>query len=315
MGELIVSGHRALDLIQYVTTNDVSLLDVGDAQYTLMCDENGGIVDDLIVYRMEPQEYMLVVNAANIESDLMWILDHNGAGASVEDISPETGLVAVQGPHSAQLMQLFTNEDIRAFRRFTIWSGTIGGIDVWVARTGYTGEDGFECLCSARRISALWETIMDAGLAFGAEPAGLGARDVLRLEAAYPLYGNELTRAVTPVHAGLRWVVKPSKSDFIGRQAILEALRKGEGPSLVGLESVDRCIPRHGNEVKAGERIVGEVTSGTFSPTVGKGIALAYVEREYAKPGSRLDTVMGGRACLCELVTTPFYRPRASAAA
>lgn len=306
MGELMISGPKALDLVQLVTTNDASTLTVGDAQYSLMCDENGGIIDDLIVYRLDTHSYMLVVNAGNTHSDFQWAQEHNLAGALCENHTDKVGLVAVQGPASQGVLQPLTDLDLTALRRFTVKRGRVGDVDAWIARTGYTGEDGFELYCSSLDSLSLWRLVLEAGRAFGAEPTGLGARDVLRIEAGYPLYGHELTRTRSPVDARLLWVVKLAKGEFLGRQAISQAKERGPKQLLVGLMAEERCIPRRGHEVGVNGTHVGRVTSGTFSPTLGKGIAMAYIEPEYEEDGTEVSVEIRGKSCVCRVVPIPF---------
>jgi len=313
MGEFIVSGPNALDLIQLVTTNDASHLEIGDAQYTLMCNDDGGVIDDLIVYRLDSYLYMLVVNASNMATDCDWIQQHNLMSADLWNRSAETGLVAIQGPAALDLLQGVTGTDLDSIRRFTIEDGRVGDVEAWIARTGYTGEDGFEVYCSDSDSLAVWHAVMKRAQEFGAEPAGLAARDVLRTEAGYPLYGNELTAATTPVEARLMWAVKPEKGEFIGRDAILEAKEQGPARLLTGLTSVDRCIPRHEQAVMANGSTVGVVTSGTFSPTLGKGIAMAYVEPSYAGEGTELDVQIRDKPCPFCAVRLPFYRSKSLA--
>ena len=313
MGEFMVSGPRALDLIQLVTTNDASRLEIGEAQYTLMCNENGGVIDDLIVYRLESDLYMLVVNASNTESDFRWIQAHNSMDADLQDRSLETGLVAVQGPSAVELLQPAVNVDLAGIRRFTIKEGRVGDAVAWVARTGYTGEDGFELYCSSSDCLGIWRRVMARSEEFRAEAAGLGARDVLRLEAGYPLYGNELTFETTPVEARLMWAVKLDKGEFIGRQAILKASEEGPDQLLIGLVSVDRCIPRHEQAVTANGIAIGVVTSGTYSPILGKGIAMAYVEPDYAVEGAEVDVQIRDKPCPFHVVRLPFYRSKSLA--
>lgn len=313
MGEFVICGPNALSLVQHVTTNDASTLDVGAAQYSLLCDESGGVVDDLILYRTDEWAYIPVVNAANADSDFAWIESHNSVDAGLRRWSGVTS-VAVQGPMAECLVDLVADHlDVRSLARFGVAEATIADSRCRVARTGYTGEDGFEISTYYCESPDLWVSLLEAGKPFGAEPCGLGARDVLRLEAAYPLYGHELTRETTPVAARLMWVVKPEKGDFIGRDAILRAKQGGEPRTLVGLEAVDRCIPRHGSDVVIlkqvqHDAIVGSITSGTFSPTLGKAIALAYIDREFSAVGTEVGVITGGRTCRCRVVPTPFYK-------
>jgi len=308
MGEFTAAGPNALELVQYVTTNDVSALEIGQAQYSLLCTPEGGVIDDLIVYRLEPELYLLIVNASNIDIDFEWISSHNTMGAELTNKSDDTALIAVQGPKAEELLQSISDIDLSAIGRFHIARGKIAGIDCGIAHTGYTGEDGFELLASNADAAALWNAILDAGKPLGAEPIGLGARDVLRLEPAYPLYGHELTRSTNPVSARLMWVVKPSKGEFVGREAILKAKEMGTKQVLIGIEAIDRCIPRHECEVSVNGNKIGEITSGTFSPTLGKGIAMAYVDREYSAAGTEVNVITGGRTCKCRIVPMPFYK-------
>ena len=308
MGEFVVSGPNALSLIQYVTTNDAERLAVGQAQYALMCDENGGPIDDLIVYRTGSEEYLLVVNASNEREDFQWLLVHNTFGAEIENQSARTALIAVQGPMAERVVEDLSQFYVKSLRRFQIARSRVAGIDCRIARTGYTGEDGFEISCATGDAVDLWRALMEAGQPFGIEPAGLGARDVLRLEAAYPLYGHELTRDITPVAARLMWVVKPEKGEFIGRDAIVRADEAAPKRILAGVEALERCIPRHESDVLVDEDVVGKVTSGTFSPTLGRGIALAYIDVEHAAAGTELRIDTGGRVCACRVVPTPFYK-------
>ena len=308
MGELIVAGDKALDFLQFLLTNDLSRIEIGQAQYTLMCDENGGIIDDLIVYHLAADEYMLVVNAANTASDFEWIQEHQRPGVRLENRSADIGLVAVQGPSSNDLLQRLVEFDLSTVSRFWVRQGRVGNIDSWVARTGYTGEDGFELYCSAPDSPALWQLLIEAGSAFRAVPAGLGARDILRIEVGYPLYGHELTRTRTPVDAGLLWVVEFAKASFLGKEGIMQRMEIGSDEVLTGLETVRRCVPRRGYDVVVGGLRVGQVTSGTFSPTLGKGIAMAYVEPQHARVGTKADVMVRGKSCPCRVVPMPFYR-------
>ncbi len=309
MGELFVSGTEALALVQGLTTNDSSCMEIGEAQYTLLCDDNGGVIDDLIVYRTDETEYMLVVNASNVDADYEWLQQHNQTSAVCDNRTEAMAIIAVQGPKSQEILQQTANTNIGDLRRMRSVIARIGDASCRVARSGYTGEDGFELFCRAEDSVRIWDRIMMAGESSGITPCGLGARDVLRLEVGYPLHGNEITRETTPVDAHLMWVVKPDKGDFIGREAILNAKASGPKHALVGLSTNERAIPRHGQTVIVAGRAIGSVTSGTFSPTLGRAIALAYVEPPYAEIGSKVDVDIRGRSCACEVVKTPFYRP------
>jgi aminomethyltransferase len=254
---------------------------------------------------------MLVVNAGNTDSDLAWILAHNRWDAECANRSADTGLVAIQGTASGELLQPLTDADLQSMRRFRILRDRVGDVPACIATTGYTGEYGFEVFCSAADTPALWSAVLDAGEALGVLPAGLGARDILRIEAGYPLYGNELTREITPVEARLLWTVKPDKGRFLGREAIQEKVEEGPERLLVGLEAIGRCVPRHGYQVLSGNYRAGEVTSGTFSPTLGKGIAMAYVDPEHAEVATRLDVPVRTAPCACQVVPMPFHRTKA----
>jgi len=315
MGELLVSGPGALELVQYVTTNDASRLGVGQAQYTLMSDIDGGIIDDLIVYRLRDDTYMLVVNASNSESDFKHIKRLARHNVHCEDRSQEIALVAVQGPSSSRILQPISESDISTLPKFGVRTERVGDISCWVARTGYTGEDGFEIYCPANESKRLWQAVFTSGEKFNAEPAGLGARDVLRLEAGYPLYGHELTRSVNPIEARLMWVVKLEKDDFIGRDAINRKMNETPEKLLVGLEAVDRCVPRQDYDVTTDGRVIGHVTSGTFSPTIEKGIALAYIDPAFSSEGIRLSVSIRQHSCACQVVKLPFYKAKYQAKA
>ena len=308
MGTIVVSGPSALDLVQHITTNNASALDIGRAQYTLMCDERGGIIDDLIVYRLDQDDYMLVVNASNTDTDFAWIEAHNLVNAHIENLSDEIGIISIQGPKSQAVLKGIVRFDPGTIRRFGVVQAAIGDAETWIARTGYTGEDGYEVYCHNSDCADIWHRAMQAGASLGLEPAGLGARDVLRLEAAYPLYGNELTRQTTPVDARLLWVVQLDKGEFLGREAILQAKERGPQRLLAGLSTEQRCIPRHDQQVLADGTLIGHITSGTFSPTLGKAIALAYLDPNCAETGMHVNVDVRGRLCDCEVVPTPFYR-------
>jgi len=305
MGELIVRGAGALDLVQYVTTNDASSLEVGKAQYTLLCDDEGGVIDDLIVLRLEEDEYLLVVNASNTEADREWIRGHNRFRAELRDLSGERAIIALQGPASQGILRRFVESDLTTLRKMHAIHERVGEVDAWISRSGYTGEDGFELFCASSDAVALWRLILEDG---AARPAGLGARDVLRIEAGLPLYGHELTRGTTPVDARLMWVVHLDKGEFLGRRALLDARERGPDRTLVGLSAEGRCIPREGHIVSADGAPVGHVTSGTYSPTLEKSIAMAYVHPEKAEVGLRVEVDVRGRPCPCRIVSMPFYK-------
>lgn len=308
MGEFAVTGPGALAFLQYVTTNDVSALQIGRAQYSLLCSDGGGVIDDLIVYRLAEEEYLLIVNAANEKKDFEWISGHNSFGTELVNQSAQTALFAVQGPQAECTVQNVAEMNIKDIARFQIELTQIAGHWCRIARTGYTGEDGFEILAAADECADVWNALFISGEEFGVEPIGLGARDVLRLEAGLPLYGCELTDDITPVAARLMWVVKLNKGDFIGKEAILRTKEAGVSRKLSGIEAIDRCIPRHHCDVLSGEAVVGVISSGTFSPTLGRGIAMAYLDESVSKAGVDIQVKTGGRTCACRVVSMPFYK-------
>ncbi|MGB0428711.1 MAG: glycine cleavage system aminomethyltransferase GcvT, partial [Flavobacteriales bacterium] len=290
MGEFLVEGDRALDLIQYVCANDASKLEVGDAQYTYFPNETNGIVDDLICYRVKEQTYLLVVNASNIQKDWDWISKHNEAfGASLRDISEAYSLLAIQGPKAVEAMQSLSSLDLADIPFYKFKVGDFAGIEhVIISATGYTGSGGFEIYCKNTEVEQIWTKVFEAGKDFGIKPIGLAARDTLRLEMGYCLYGNDITDTTSPIEAGLSWVTKFNKA-FINHEAL--AKQKEEKPSrrLVGFELTEKGIPRTDYTIvdESGNEI-GRVTSGTMSPSTNKAIGLGYVKREFAKAGSKI---------------------------
>jgi aminomethyltransferase len=308
MGEVRLEGPNALAAVQRIITNDAGRLAVGQGLYTPMCLPTGGIIDDLTVFRVEEQAYLLIVNAATHDKDAAWIREQAGR-AAVRDLSDETGLLALQGPKAAVILTLAGGGGATSLPAFHLVDGApIGGVRCTVSRTGYTGEDGFEIACPWDLAPAVWAALLERGAAHGLAPAGLGARDTLRLEAGFMLYGNDIDETTTPLEAPLGWTVKLDKADFIGREALLR--QKTEGPTrrLVGLDAADRAIPRHGCEIRAGGRAVGAVTSGTFSPTLRRPIGMGYVPVALAAPGTALEIDVRGKPAHAAVVRLPFYR-------
>lgn len=307
MGEFRVEGPEALDLIQSVTTNDASKLIPGKVQYSCMTNDQGGIVDDLLVYMLGENQYMLVVNASNIEKDFNWIRSKNHFDARITDISDETSLLAVQGPDAVRALQVLTDVPLTEMGYYTFQIGRLAGIDnVIISATGYTGAGGFELYVSNESAETLWNVILEAGKPYGIKPCGLGARDTLRLEKAYCLYGNDIDDTTNPIEAGLGWITKFTKtftaSDIIKRI-------KDEGPSrkLVGFEMMDRGIPRHDYAIFNADGIqIGRVTSGTQSPSLQKAIGLGYVAINYTAPGSEIFIDIRGKKLKAVVVKTPF---------
>jgi aminomethyltransferase len=306
MGEVVFRGPRALEALQRAFTNDLSKVTDGQAQYGCLCRENGGIVDDVVVYRRSAEDLLVCVNAANRAKDFEWLSAHAG-GADVKNESDAWGQLAVQGPLAAQLVQRLTRANLSQVKTYRFTQGDVAGIPCTIARTGYTGEDGFELFCPADRTGALWDALLEAGKPEGLEPAGLGARDSLRLEMAYRLYGSDMNDDTTPLEAGLAWVVKLDKGEFVGRAALQRQKEQGVPRKLVGFTLTDPGIPRHGYAVLQDGKKVGEVTSGTKSPSVGISIGLAYVPPALAAEGSTFAVEIRGRAAAARVVKTPFY--------
>lgn len=314
MGEFYIHGPEALDLLQKVTVNDVSKLVEGKAQYTCMCFENGGIVDDLIVYKLfDDAGYIAVVNASNIEKDLNWILDNNSFDAEVRNQSDDTCLLAVQGPKSIETLQKLTDLDLSDIGFYSYKMGSLAGMEnVVFSATGYTGEKGFELYFDKNHVNPekAWNAIMEAGEEFGIEPCGLGARDTLRLEMGYALYGNDITQDTHPLEARLGWITKFEKGDFIAKEVLQQKKEEGLQRQLVGfVVEEERNIPRQGYIIQndAGEEI-GLVTSGTMSITLGKGIGMGYVAKEYASEGTGIQIVIRKRTAEATVTRPPFIK-------
>jgi aminomethyltransferase len=279
-------------------------------QYSLLPYEDGGLVDDLTVYRLADDRYMVTVNASNIDKDWAWMTEHGPAAARWRNISAETGLIAVQGPRAEALVAELADVDVRAIAYYHFARGKVAGVPTLISRTGYTGEDGFELYAPWGETARLWDALLDAGRKVDARPIGLGARDTLRLEMRYALYGNDIDRTTSPLEAGLGWVVKPAKGDFIGKGAIERVRAEGPKRKLIGLEMADRSVARHGYPVVHDGRRVGEVTSGTFGPSVEKSIAMAYVETPLSSVGTDLAVEIRGQARPARVVKTPFHPSR-----
>ncbi len=309
MGEFEAAGPEAPPVLQRLTTNDVAALGVGQAQYSLLCYPDGGIVDDLTVYRLAGDRFMLTVNAANIDKDWAWVCEHGGE-ARGRNISAETALLAVQGPKAETCVQRLADRDLSGLRYYRFVEGRVAGVPTLISRTGYTGEDGFELYVAAAAAERLWFALLEAGEPDGIMPVGLGARDTLRLEMRYALYGNDIDQTTNPLEAGLGWVVKLTKGDFIGRSAIERVKVEGVRRKLAGFEMVDRAVPRHGYKILKDGREVGIVTSGSYGPAVDKYIGLGYVAAELAQVGSEIDVEVRGTPRRARIVPTPFYPPK-----
>jgi aminomethyltransferase len=307
MGEIELRGPHAIAACQAMTVNDVGRLRDGQAQYSLLCLPSGGVVDDIIVHRVAPERLLLCVNANNTEKDLAWAREHCG-DAAVVNRSTEFAQLALQGPRASDILMPVTDLQLGEIPSFSFREGHVAGRRALVAHTGYTGEDGWEIYCGAETALAVWQALLDAGQPFGITPAGLGARDTLRLERALPLYGHELTAETTPLEAGLGWVVRWSKGEFIGRDALLRQRETGVQRDLVGLMMREAGIPRQGYRIFHGRDVVGAVTSGTMSPTLGKAIALGYVAGTWKEVGTGLGIEIRSRVSQAEVVPLPFYK-------
>ena len=309
MGEFYVRGKDALTFLQKVTINDVTRLRPGRVQYSAMCYEDGGIIDDLLIYRMENQ-YMLVVNASNLQKDFDWLQSQRFGDVELENVSDATALLAVQGPKSLATLQKLTKENLSKIEYYAFTRGMLAGVPMVISRTGYTGELGFELYFNADIETAknVWNEIFDAGKEFGIQPVGLGARDTLRLEMGFCLYGNDIDRTTHPLEAGLGWITKLSKKEFNGRNTILKAREEGLKRKLVGFTLPDRALARHGYEITYNGNIVGQVTSGTFSPSLKKGIGMGYVSAEHANAGNVVLVRVRDKEIPATIVVMPFLQ-------
>lgn len=309
MGEFMLRGPKAYDLIQKVSSNDISVLVPGKVQYSCMPNDKGGIVDDLLIYMVKQEEYMVVVNASNIDKDWEWISKHNDLGVEMENISDKVSLMAVQGPRSKDVIQQITDVDLSTLSYYHFTKGNIGSITdgAVISATGYTGAGGYEIYVYNEYASAVWDAIMEAGKPYEIQPAGLGARDTLRLEMGYALYGNDIDDTTSPIQAGLGWVTKFNK-EFINADNLKKEKEAGPTKKLVGFEMVERGIARSHYELQDGEgHKIGEVTSGSMSPSLGIGIGMGYVLSEYAKTGTEFYVVVRNRRIKAKVVRPPFY--------
>jgi aminomethyltransferase len=309
MGEFLLTGPGALDLIQRVTSNDASTLTIGRAQYSCLPNGKGGIVDDLIVYRMKEEQYLLVVNASNIEKDWNWISSHNTAGVEMRNLSDDYSLLAIQGPKAVEAMQSLTSVDLSAIKYYHFEVGPFAGIEnVIISATGYTGSGGFEIYCKNSEVKHVWDKVFEAGAAFGIKPIGLAARDTLRLEMGFCLYGNDIDDTTSPLEAGLGWITKFTK-DFVDGDTLKAQKEAGVSRKLVGFEMIDRGIPRHDYRIlDAAGNVIGKVTSGTQGPSVKKAIGLAYVTVENAAIDTEIFIEIREKGVKAKVVKFPFYQ-------
>ncbi len=306
MGRIEVLGDGASSYLDYITTNSVPALDPGQAQYSAMLNDEGGIIDDILVYR-ESDRYLVVVNAANHRKDFRWMDRHLSGGVSLVDVTGEIAQIALQGPASQEILAKLTDLDLDGIRYYWFTRGRVAGAGCLVARTGYTGEDGFELYVPARRAPDIWREIMEAGRDREIFPCGLGCRDTLRLEMRYCLYGNDIDETTTPLEAGLRWITKLDKGEFVGREALVRQLESGICRRLAGFEMTGRGIPRPGYPVYCEGEEVSRVASGTSSPSLGKGIGTAYLPVDCASVGQTIEIGIRGKRQQATVVKPPFY--------
>ena len=315
MGRVLVTRIDAENFLNYVITNDVSTLQSNAAQYSVMCNENGGIIDDFVVYRLEDEKFLVVFNASNREKDYNWLLKSaKGFNVKIEEISDDVAMFAVQGPRAEKTLQKIASKDLSKIGRFKCESSNLAGVDVFLSRTGYTGEDGFEVFVWNASIAKpdnamrLWKAILEAGKTLGIEPCGLGARDTLRLEAGLCLYGNDIDETTTPLEAALGFVVKLQKDHFVGKEILLKQKGEGVNRKRVGIAMTDRGIPRQGFEIRSesGERI-GRITSGTFSPLLNFGIGMGYIETPHAQEGNIVQVIIRDKTGTGRISAFPLY--------
>ena len=310
MGEFTIKGPQALDLIQLVTSNDASKLEIGGVQYSCLPNADGGIVDDLLVYRTGATSYMLVVNASNITKDWNWIAEHNSFDAEMIDISDETSLLAVQGPNASSVIEALSVDDVADMKYYTFALGKFKGIEeeIIISATGYTGSGGFEIYVSNKNAPSVWNAVMEAGKSVDIKPAGLGARDTLRLEMGFALYGNDIDDQTSPISAGLGWITKFNK-EFINSDNLKREKEEKPEKKLVGFKMIEKGIPRSGYEIMDQNDVqIGTVTSGTMSPSLGYGIGLGYVNTPLAKTGSTVYISVRNRRIPAEITKLPFYK-------
>lgn len=310
MGEFIVKGPHALELIQLISSNDAAKLTIGKVQYSCMPNDTGGIVDDLLIYRLNTEEYLLVVNASNIQKDWDWINKQNQVGAELENISEKIALLAIQGPNAIHTLQKLTDTDLSSMHYYSFSKGNIGNITggAILSATGYTGAGGFEIYVYNKYAADVWDAIMSAGEKFSIRPVGLGARDTLRLEMGYALYGNDIDDTTSPIAAGLGWITKFTKQ-FINSENLKIEKEAGPSQKLVAFEMIEKGIPRSGYEIlNADEEVIGRVTSGTMSPSLNIGIGMGYVEAKYAASETSLFIAIRKRKLQAKVVKLPFYK-------
>jgi aminomethyltransferase len=309
MGQLVVKGPEALPYLQRLVTMDVARMSTGEAHYSLVCYEDGGVVDDIFIYRL-PDRYFIAVNAANADKDTLWFkYQLGGFQATVDNVSEATYMLALQGPQAEAILQQLTSAQLGKLPYHRATENKVAGVPALIARTGYTGEDGFELFFPREKAVLLWDRIMEVGTPLGLQAIGLAARDSLRFEAKMPLYGQEIGPEINPLRAGLGWAVGFDKGEFLGREALLKVKLEGSPTRLVGLEMIDKGVPRHGYPVAVDGSAIGEVTTGMFAPTLGRYLALAYVPAAQSAVGTEMQVIIRGSAKRAKVVRTPFYTP------
>ncbi|MGE5314014.1 MAG: glycine cleavage system aminomethyltransferase GcvT [Acidobacteriota bacterium] len=308
MGEFFVTGDDACAFLQTVTVNDVAKLTPGAAQYSAMCYDNGGIVDDLLVYMLSKNEYMLVVNASNTQKDFDWLAAHKPDNVVLENKSDDYALLAVQGPDAEAVLQTLTKAKLGEIAYYHFVQGELAGVPMIISRTGYTGEKGFELYFAPAHAELVWNAVFEAGKPYGIAPIGLGARDTLRLEMGYCLYGNDIDANTNPLEAGLGWITKLNKGEFIGKAALLASKAEGFKGKLVGMTFADKVVPRHGYPIVQNGAQAGAITSGTFSPSLGIGIAMGYVVPSLSAPGTEVEVDIRGRKTTAVVTALPFLK-------
>lgn len=309
MGEVIIKGEKALDFVQYITVNNAAKLDIGKVQYSAMCYENGGIVDDLLVYKLADDEFMLVINGANREKDIEWMHKNNNFGVTISDQSDEYALLAVQGPNSKKIVEKLFNEKFD-IEYYTFTKSILIENEFIVSRTGYTGELGFELYfkSDSKIAEKIWDKLFEAGKDFGLVPTGLGCRDSLRLEMGYCLYGNDIDETTTTLEAGLGWITKLKKGDFIGRDVLLKQKENGVEKKLVPIIINEKAFPRKGYDISKDGDLIGKITSGTVSPILERPIAMGYIKTEFAKEGESVDVIIRGKTFSAKITKLPFVK-------
>lgn len=309
MGEISVTGPDAESFVQNLVTNNVKKMNDYQVQYNLMCYPNGGVVDDLLVYKYSSTKFMLVINAANIDKDYAWIVENKkNFDVDIKNVSEHTAQLALQGPSAQDIMQKLTDYDLNSIKFFYFAQTKVADKDVIISRTGYTGEDGFEVYLKPEDAVEVWEMIMNIGKELGVKPIGLGARDTLRFEAVLPLYGHEISQDITPLEAGLGFFVKLDNDDFIGKDVLVKQKAEGLPRKLVGFEMIDRGIPRSEFQVQKDDEIIGFVTTGSYSPTLDKNIGLALIKTEYSELGTEIEIIRGKRTMKAKVIAKPFYK-------